>query len=516
MAIINTSKNTHKPAPKPVAKPAPKKTTAYIPDKPKPAPKPVYKTVPLPKPTPKPPAPKGKMADIYKDQHKPAPKPVYKPTPSKPAPKGKMADIYKDHHKPVAKTTTAPKKPTTTTKAPPKVTTPVKKTTVAPKTSTAPKTTTKAPPKTTAPHNHSHEPAPKTTTAPPKVVAPPPLPKADKYGTVGPTNNGAANWNSNQSIPNYGAMTPEMIRDIQDGYQNPASYDAANDQVYQSMLLLANKQAAAAGLASMEQMNDRGILNSTMTTDRDQQIRQGASDAVIGAIPQLAGNWQSQQNQNQAGYLNLLQTVMGGAEHQQEFAEGNRRYDKNFQLDEADVTGTYNSAEAIAKGQVQPGFGIQTLKKQGQLADQKLANDKLAFEKDAFGRELNFKEKSFDREMNFQEQDSMIKNDLASRGLDLDEIKIGIDRFTAESDAEYKLRQEQSGLSEYEASTNTNRAIGTILGVDSLAEGFAFIESQTNAWASSGVDFKSVINALESKFPGAKEVLDNGGYGSTP
>lgn len=503
MANINTSKNTYKAPPKPAPKPAPK-TTAYIPDKPKPKPVPV-----------------SKQKEIYKDHHKPVVAP--KPAPPKAAPKGKMADIYKDMHKPVAPPKAAPPKvtakplpvttkPKVTAKPLPTVKLPVatKPKAVPPKTKTAPPKTTTAPPK-----------APIATkppvTAPPKVVAPPPVAKRDANGTVGPTNNGKDNWNSNQSIPDYGAMQPDMIKAIEAGYANGGrQYDPNTDPAYQAQLLLANKQADAAGLSTMEDMNDRGILNSTITSDRVGQIKQGASDAVIGNIPGMQANYNEQQARNQAGYSDLLKTVMGGGQFQQEFAEGNRRFDKNYQLDEADITGTYNSAEAIARGQVQPGFGIETLEKQGQLADQKFSNDKLAFEKDAFGRELQYKKDTFNREMNFQEQDSMIKHDLASRGLDLEAIKIGTDRFMAESDADYKQRQIASNVTEVEAKTNTNRAIGNILGVDSLSEGFAFIESQTNSWASSGVDIRSVIDALESKFPGSKEVLaSSGGGGGT-
>ena len=114
-------------------------------------------------------------------------------------------------------------------------------------------------------------------------------PTRDANGTVGPTDNGFANWNSNQSIPDYGAMTPDMIQKIMSGYTNGSQYyDPSQDPVYNSMLELSGKQADKAGLATMEEMNARGILNSTVTSDRVGQIKQGASDAVLGAIPGLA------------------------------------------------------------------------------------------------------------------------------------------------------------------------------------------------------------------------------------
>lgn len=164
---------------------------------------------------------------------------------------------------------------------------------------------------------------------------------------AGPTNNGQTNWNSNQSIPNFLGMTPDMIQQIMGGYTGGNQYyDPNSDPVYKSMMELATKQADAAGLSTMEDMNERGILNSTITSDRVGQIKQGASDAVLGAIPGLAGNFQNQQANNQAGMQNLLNSILGAGQFQQSFAEGNRQFDKNFSLDEAATTGRYMPAEA--------------------------------------------------------------------------------------------------------------------------------------------------------------------------
>ena len=134
--------------------------------------------------------------------------------------------------------------------------------------------------------------------------------------------------------------------------------------------------------------------------------------------------------------------------------------------------------------------------------------DKLSWEKNAFDREMDHKESSFDREMSFNEEDAKIKNHLASRGLDLDEIRANTAQWSAESDADYRLRQEKAGLNEQQASVNTNKAIGSILGAKSIEEGFSMLESMTDSWASSGVDFRDVINALESKFPGSKAAIE--------
>lgn len=473
----------------------------------------------------------------------------------------------------------------------------------------------------------------------------------DVNGTAAPVNNGQANWNSNQSIPDYGAMTPEMIKQIQNGYLNNPAYDPATDPAYQASLALANKQANAAGLSTMEDMNERGILNSTITSDRVGQIKQGASDAVIGNIPGLQANYNNNHQNNMNGLSNLLNTTIGASQFQQTFAEGNRQFDKNFSLDEAETTGRYMPPEAqalidsvinakkitsmtnispqdrakageqanaaraklsamgidisgiggsvgyqdaitnlsslgrntlpqqkmdldktevmgrqvdtTAQGLIQQvlqsksnnekgignregnakaandaraklsalGFDIsgiagnvsyaQSIKNAANLgkptleavdiaADNKLDRDKLTADTALGNKELDLSRDKLtadtalgNRELAWKEQDSIIRADLDSRGLDLDEVRNEIDWFAAESDADYKLRQDNSGISEQDAYTNTNKAIGHIAGAKTAAEGWAYIHSQTQAWGDSGVDFKEVVAALEKKFPGS-------------
>lgn len=153
--------------------------------------------------------------------------------------------------------------------------------------------------------------------------------------------------NSNQTVPDFLAMTPEMIQKAMEGFTGGGQYyNPDSDPVYKSMYDLANKQADKAGLQTMEAMNDRGILNSTITSDRVGQIKQGASDAVLSSIPGLAANFDNKMANNAAGLQNLLNTVLGAGQFQQGFAEDNQRWDKNFALDEAAVTGRYVSPEA--------------------------------------------------------------------------------------------------------------------------------------------------------------------------
>lgn len=386
--------------------------------------------------------------------------------------------------------------------------------------------------------------------------------------------------NSNQTVPDYLGMTPDMIKQAMNGFTSGGSqyYDPSKDPVYNSMLELSQKQADKAGLQAMETMNDRGILNSTITADRVGQIKQGASDAVLASIPGLAGNFDAKQSANSAGLQNLLNTVLGAGQFQQTFAEDNLRFDKNYQLDEAKVTGRYSSLEskaamdelasamsvlqnksstsqqkivaqqkADAAKQVLAVNGIngtgvidsmtpqQMLGKISSLpaptlawrdqvhtqgmdkANLALDKEKLQFDKDSFAKDLAYKQNTFDREMNFTEQNALIKADLEARGLDLDELRIGIDRFSAESDAEYKAIQSQLGLDDQTAKANTNAAIGEVLKASSAADALEFISRSASSWAQSGVDIREVMSAIEKRFPGTTEgAAETGGAYGTP
>lgn len=503
---------------------------------------------------------------------------------------------------------------------------------------------------------------------------------------VGPTDNGIARWNSNQSTPDYLGMTPDMIQKALAGLTGGGQqFDPENDASYKAMQQLNQRNSDKASQQSLELMNDRGILNSTVTSDRVGQIQQSGQDALLGMIPGMQANFNNQQTNNQAGLQNLLNSVMSGGQFQQQFAEGNRQFDKNFSLDEAETTGRYMPPEAqalldsvmnakkvtsmtnvspqdrikageqanaaraklsamgidvsgingnvgyqdslnnmsslgrntitqqkqdLAKSEVMGkqmdttaqalvqqvlkykennekgignrqanaqsandarakleamGFdvsgiggkvgyaqavnnassmGKNTLQRDSlnndarqENADRAMKKDifgqelawekdsfgkELAWEKDSFGQELGYKNKelqfekdSFNREMNFTEQNAMIEADLASRGYDLEQIKLEIDQFNSLSDADYKLHQQSTGVSDQQASTNTNKAIGEVMKAGSAAEALEFFSESASTWADSAVDNRKVLDAINQRFPELKALADEGGTSTT-
>lgn len=665
---------------------------------------------------------------------------------------------------------------------------------------TTPATPAPAKPKTPA--------APVSTMPSTPVVPTGPAPTATGAAAMAaPTvNSTSGRWNSNQSIPDYLGMTPDMIQKALGQVTTDSQYyDPEKDPVYQAMFQLGQNQSKKATANAMEVMNERGILNSTVASDRMGQINQSASDAILGSIPGLAANFDNKQMANMQALQSLIGTVMQGGQFQQTFAEDNRRFDKDFALEEAAVTGRYMTPEAqesynkvldakriyanpnstraqkdaaketavverqklasagydisglgadasidtalrsgyymgrdslpqqamdleraVVTGEYNPttaqgliervlaakdynwnapksdpqrqnqtaianaarqqlasmgidtaaiggdvdpararqnvangllstptlanrqfeaenafaeaqltgnylppganalvnellavkdragqkglnkeekaglvsraqtirnsltGMGINaealfganvtadkakenaarlgrpTLDAIQQSFNNALARDQFGFEKEAFDREMDFTESSFDREMNFTESSFdkelgfnkytfdremnftessfdkelnfnkesfnremslseaalKIESDLKSRGLDIEEVALGIDRFIAESDADYKGAQKDLGINDQTAATNTQAAIGEALAAKSGSDAMAFISKSAKSWANKGVDVRDVMDAVYMRWPEVKDVMDAAesatSFGTTP
>lgn len=294
-----------------------KKTTTTSPTTGKPVVQPKkYVAPPKPLPSPNVNPSKNPNSPSYK-----APPKVTKPAPA-PAPKvpmGKYEDIYKDTHKnvpkvtptsPVAKKPAAPtvKKPTTTPapKAPAKAPVKAPTTTKAPTkpTTTAPKPTTKAPTK--------------TVQAPQKPVVSKPDPELE------------ASRRRLQALWDQATGYKSQIDALMNG---GFSYDPEKDAAYLSLQELAKKQAAGASVGAMEDMNDRGILNSTVTSDRLGQIQQSAQDAVTAQIPVLQNQAYQKHMDKISGLFDLWNTVNGQAENERAFGEDQRRWDLGYDFD---------------------------------------------------------------------------------------------------------------------------------------------------------------------------------------
>lgn len=133
------------------------------------------------------------------------------------------------------------------------------------------------------------------------------------------------------------------------------SYDPESDASYKSLQTLATKQAAKATTESLEAMNDRGILNSTVTSDRAGQIAQTAQDAVTAQVPGLKQAAYGQYMDKLSTLNNLWNSTVAQAQQERGFNEDKRRWELGYQMDvnqfntstdQWNKTFDYNAAQA--------------------------------------------------------------------------------------------------------------------------------------------------------------------------
>jgi hypothetical protein len=118
------------------------------------------------------------------------------------------------------------------------------------------------------------------------------------------------------------------------------SYDFHNDPSYLAAVQQAQEGAKTASRNTLETMNDRGIVNSSITSSQIDQIEQKAQQAPLQLVPQLESNAYNRYQDTIRNTSDLMKTYLGQA-----------NWEKSFNADqswkEADATGTYESPEAM-------------------------------------------------------------------------------------------------------------------------------------------------------------------------
>lgn len=115
--------------------------------------------------------------------------------------------------------------------------------------------------------------------------------------------------------------------------KNGFTYDPTTDASYKSLSELATKQAKVASGEAMETLNDRGILNSTVTSDRIGQIEQTAQDAVTAQIPNLKNAAYGMYMDKLSTLNNMWNSTVNQAQAERAFTEDKRRWELGYQLD---------------------------------------------------------------------------------------------------------------------------------------------------------------------------------------
>lgn len=116
---------------------------------------------------------------------------------------------------------------------------------------------------------------------------------------------------------------------LKDGFH----YDPTTDAAYKSLEELAQRQAKVASKGAMENMNDRGILNSTITSDAIGHIEQSAQDSVVAQIPNLQSAAYGMYQEKIKNLMGLWDGIVSQAEHERTYQTQKEQWEKTFAND---------------------------------------------------------------------------------------------------------------------------------------------------------------------------------------
>lgn len=129
-----------------------------------------------------------------------------------------------------------------------------------------------------------------------------------------------------------------LMTQLEKMMQTPVTFTPETDPTYIAAQKLADAGAKTATRNTLETMNDRGIVNSSITASQLGQIEQEAELKPLELIPQLQQQAYSQNQQQISNLGSLMQQYMSTGLNQQQF-------DAEFPMKEAALTGKYQSGE---------------------------------------------------------------------------------------------------------------------------------------------------------------------------
>lgn len=145
----------------------------------------------------------------------------------------------------------------------------------------------------------------------------------------------------------YSDTADSTLSDALNQLKQPFQFNPETDPRYKASVQLAQQNAQKASKAAAEQYNSLGILNSTVTGDRLGQIQQSAmGDISARLVPELYNSALQERNQNIAQLSQLANMLQGTANNERDFNRGALESDRNFGLQESNVTGKYLPSEA--------------------------------------------------------------------------------------------------------------------------------------------------------------------------
>lgn len=148
---------------------------------------------------------------------------------------------------------------------------------------------------------------------------------------------------SNDYMERAGTLMTQLEKMMQDGFH----YDYKSDPAYLAAVQQAQEGAKVASRNTLETMNDRGIVNSSVTSGQLGQIEQAAQNEPLKLIPGLENNAYGRYQNNLSNVSSLMNTFLSAGQDERNFQADQQWKTADERYKEADVTGTYESPEAL-------------------------------------------------------------------------------------------------------------------------------------------------------------------------
>lgn len=135
-------------------------------------------------------------------------------------------------------------------------------------------------------------------------------PSANTSNTAATTNTGTSTSNTAQNKTSQSSELMEMMRQIATRESTPFNYNPNSDPAYQAALKRAQANIAEGNSAAQAEMNRRGILNSTITSDRMGEIASNEmgrveTDVLPSLMQQAYQQYLDQENMRNQQLSNL-------------------------------------------------------------------------------------------------------------------------------------------------------------------------------------------------------------------
>ena len=287
----------------------------------------------------------------------------------------------------------------------------------------------------------------------------------------------------------YYDMATKYMNNIDALMSKGFDYNPEKDPKYIAAKKIAGKEAEGAKMDAMETMNDRGIMNSSITASQLGQIEQDAADHILSLIPGFEANARADYNDKYAQMSDFWKTTLAQGNNSRDFAEDKRRFEQTFGLEQDKFN-----------------FDQSRWGAEFDFAQDKWGQE-FGFTKDKWDQEFGFTKDKWGAEFDFTKSQANVENNLKQQGINLDAQQVEIQRLANQSDMEYREFQKQQGISAKQGEVATNGYVSTLLGYADADSAIEYIVRNASTIANDGANMGAIIDALEYRFPGASSVV---------